>query len=81
MERDVAVKLLTAVQAMAPQFDEIAALTSEIADEAERKDIREKVAGAMSLLAFELVMQIVRQYPDLDPDEGRYGRLSPTDDP
>ena len=66
---------------MAPQFDEITALTSEIADDLERKGIREKVAEAMSLLAFDLVMQIVRQYPDLDPDEGRYERFSPAEDP
>ncbi|WP_193369030.1 hypothetical protein [Pelagibius marinus] len=81
MERKTAIKLLATIEAMAPQFDEITSLTYEIVDETERKEFREKVAEAMSLLAYDLVMQIVRQYPDLDPDKERYSRSSSSNEP
>ena len=62
---------------MAPQFDEITSLTYEIADEGERKEIRETVAKAMQLLAYDLVMRAVRQYPDLDPDKELFKSRQP----
>jgi hypothetical protein len=37
MERKTAVRLLAAIDAMSPQFDQITSLTDEIADEEERK--------------------------------------------
>ena len=64
-------QLLAAIEAMSPSFDEITFLTEEIADLVERKEIRVTVADAMSLLAYDLVMRIVSQYPDLDPDKGK----------
>src|SRR4051812_22101370 len=72
MERDTAVRLLAAIESMSPPFNRIDSLTSEISDESERKELRRMVAQAMSLLAFEFVMHIVRQYPDLDPDGDRF---------
>lgn len=47
MKRETAVQLLSAVDAMTPQFDEITSLTGEIDDERERKDIRKTLAAAM----------------------------------
>ncbi|MPZ10442.1 MAG: hypothetical protein GEU89_09555 [Kiloniellaceae bacterium] len=77
MERTTAVRLLSSIEAMTPQFDEITSLTGEIVDEGERKEIRKTVAAAMSLLAFDLVMRIVQQYPDLDPDKGQLAPRPP----
>lgn len=62
---------------MAPQFDAITSLTSEIDDEGERKEIRKTLAQAMQLLAYDLVMRVVRQYPDLDPDKEYFKSRSP----
>ena len=77
MERGTAVQLLSEIEAMAPQFDAITSLTSEIDDEGERKEIRKTLAQAMQLLAYDLVMRVVRQYPDLDPDKDYFRSRSP----
>jgi hypothetical protein len=80
MERKTAVRLLAAIDAMSPQFDQITSLTDEIADEEERKSFRRTLASAMSLLAYDLVMHIVRQYPDLDPDKEHFSGRPPGED-
>ena len=74
MERDTAVRLLAAIESMSPAFNQIDSLTTEIIDESERKEFRRIVGNAMALVAYELVMHIVRQYPDLDPDGDRFRR-------
>ena len=81
MERETAVRLLAAIDAMAPQFDEITLLTDEIADEAECRAFRETLANALQLLGYDLVMRIVRQYPDLDPDKEYFARRQSVRDP
>ncbi|HWT96969.1 MAG TPA: hypothetical protein VN229_05120 [Terriglobales bacterium] len=67
MKRDVAERLLRALGDIS--FDDASALTFEIADEAERRFFRQGLAEAMKILGTDLVMHIVRQYPDLDPDK------------
>jgi len=69
MERRTAERLLAALMRLGGPFDEISSLTYEIDDEAERSAVRRRVAEAMHILGFDLVMRIVRQYPDLDPDK------------
>lgn len=69
MERQTAESLLAVLMRMDNSFDEITSLTYEIGDEAERRAFRRSVAEAMHILSFDLVMRIVRQYPDLDPDK------------
>lgn len=71
MERDTATLLMDALQKLGPSFDELTNLTHRIEDEGECKFIRRQIASAMQSLSFEIVMHIVRQYPDLDPDSDK----------
>lgn len=68
MERKTAERLMAALLHLGNFLGEITLLTDEIGDEAERRAFRRNVAEAMHILGYDLVMHIVRQYPDLDPD-------------
>jgi hypothetical protein len=52
-----------------PAINELLDSTEQIEDEAERLALRRRIAEVMHVLAYDLVMHIVRQYPDLDPDK------------
>jgi len=69
MERDTATVLMDALLRLGPSFGELTNITYQIEDEAERKFIRRQIASAIHSLGYEIVMHIVRQYPDLDPDK------------
>lgn len=69
MDRQTAESLLAALRRLDSSSDEITSLTYRIDDEAERRAFRRRVAEAMHILSFDLVMRIVRQFPDLDPDK------------
>jgi hypothetical protein len=69
MKRDTAMVLMDALLRLSPPFDELTSITYQIEDETERKLVRRQIANAMQSLGYELVMHIVRQYPDLDPDK------------
>ena len=69
MKRDTAVALMDALLRLSPPFDELTDITYQIQDEAERVFVRRRIADAMQSLGYDLVMHIVRQYPDLDPDK------------
>ena len=74
MDRSTGVRILAAIDRLAPGFNEIDAATLEIADENERREFRKTLGDAIGLVAYELTMKVVRQYPDLDPDGDRYKR-------
>ncbi len=69
MKRDTAMVLMDALQRLNPSFNELTSITYQIEDETERKFIRRQIANAMQSLGYEIVMHIVRQFPDLDPDK------------
>jgi len=74
MDRSTGVRILAAIEGLAPGFNEIDAATMEITDEGERREFRKTLGDAIGLVAYELTMKVVRQYPDLDPDGDRYRR-------
>jgi hypothetical protein len=74
MDRSTGVRILAAIDHLGPGFNEIDAATLEIVDENERRDFRKTLGDAIGLVAYELTMKVVRQYPDLDPDGDRYKR-------
>ncbi len=69
MNRETAVALMDALLKLGPPLNEATAVTFEITDEAERQFVRRRISDAMQATGYELVMHIVRQYPDLDPDK------------
>ena len=74
MDHGTGVRFLAAIESLAPGFNELDTITSEIADETERKAFRSKLAEALRVVSYDLVMMVVRQHPDLDPDGDRYRR-------
>jgi hypothetical protein len=74
MDREMGARLLAAVESLAPGLGELDLIVSEIADEAERKEFRLKLGEAFRVVSYDLVMMVVRQHPDLDPDGDRYTR-------
>lgn len=69
MQRDLAEKLMNALLGLGPGFDQVDALARQIEDPAERSQFLRKLGEGMIVMGFDLVMHIVRQYPDLDPDK------------
>jgi hypothetical protein len=76
MDHATGVRFLTAIEFLEPRFNELDAIVSEFADEAERKAFRLKLGEALQVVSYDLVMMVVRQHPDLDPDGERYRRKS-----
>lgn len=63
------IKTLQAMtQAMTPAFNELDALSHRITDQEERRAYRRKLAELLSLVGYDLLMPVVKQFPDLDPD-------------
>jgi len=68
MERDLAVRMLAAIKSLNPGLDEAARITEAMSDHEESALLRRHLGKAMADPLYEIVMHIVRQYPDLDPD-------------
>jgi len=69
MQRELAERLMNAVLDVRPSINNLLEAADQIEDEAERLAFRRRIAEATHILAFDLVMHIVRQYPELDPDK------------
>jgi hypothetical protein len=67
---------MDALLKLGPSFDELTNITYQIENESERKLIRWQIANAIHSLGFEVIMHIVRQYPELDPDKKADGLSS-----
>jgi hypothetical protein len=68
MKREIATALMEAMTALDGPFDELSKLADQIPDEKERKAVRKYIGESMLSIGYGLVMHIVRQYPDMDPD-------------
>lgn len=76
MDRATGIRILAALETLAPGFGELDSILSEMADSAERKEFKLKLGEALSVVSYDLVMMVVRQHPDLDPDGDRHSRRS-----
>lgn len=70
MNRALAVDILTAIQAAEAHLDVLSALSEKMENNDERRKFRRGLAGIM-IGYIDLMADIVRQYPDLDPDRDR----------
>jgi hypothetical protein len=71
MERELAERMLAALASLNPGLDEATRITQSMQDQEEAKALRRHLGAIMTEPVFEIVMHIVRQYPDLDPDKER----------
>jgi hypothetical protein len=68
--------MLAALQSLNPGLDEATHITQSMQDQEEAKLLRRHLAKILGEPLYDIVMHIVRQYPDLDPDK-EYGFKSP----
>lgn len=69
MKRETAAAMMSLLCSPEISFASLDELSMEIEDEVERVFVRRKLGAVAALLGYDLVMHIVRQYPELDPDK------------
>ena len=62
--------MLAALKSLNPGLEEATSVTEAMADREEAMALRRHLGVLMAEPLYEIVMHIVRQYPDLDPDVG-----------
>ena len=68
MERNIAERLMENLLALSEPINSATLLTMRMSDTTEQKDFRKGIAAVMSAV-YDLMMLIIREYPDLDPDK------------
>ena len=76
MERELAERMLAALQSLNPGLDEAARITESMQDQEEARLLRRHLGAMMADPLYEIVMHIVREYPDLDPDKNHRSHRS-----
>jgi hypothetical protein len=69
MERRVAELLMAQFLQLDGPLNSATQITDQIANDTERKQFRRGIGELMSRVYAELMLPIVREYPDLDPDK------------
>jgi hypothetical protein len=70
MDKDIAKRLMEDLIALSDPINAATQLTKEIENIEEQKELRRGLARVMSEI-YDLMMPIIRQFPDLDPDKER----------
>jgi hypothetical protein len=68
MEREIAEKLMNVLQRFSEPFNRATELISEISSQEEQRALRRGLAQSITILDTQVMLPIIRQYPDLDPD-------------
>lgn len=68
MKKALARKILAKNANLSRPFNALSELTMRIEDEDQRRQVRKALGMAMGYMA-EVVMIVVREHPDLDPDK------------
>lgn len=68
MERHIAEKLIEQLLNCHKLLDESEALAQEIGDEQESRKIRKGILSGGGILYTDVMMPIIGEYPDLDPE-------------
>jgi hypothetical protein len=69
MERATAERLMLIFRGLDAPFNEAAAVIETITDEATKKEFRRALGEVMGHTFTDLMVPIIRQHPDLDPDK------------
>ena len=73
MQRHIAEQLVAHLRELDPPLNSALKKLEEISDEEERRKIRRLFVEFTSRIYGDLMLPIVRQYPDLDPSKSRTG--------
>jgi hypothetical protein len=69
MERETAEKLMAVLIDFEKPMNEAAALIETVSGNAEREELRRGLAEVITRTFTDLMVPIIRQYPELDPDK------------
>lgn len=69
MERRIGEKLMQLLLSLDEPLNEATALSRELADPEEQKAVRRVIGEVTGRIYTDLMVPIIRQYPDLDPDK------------
>ncbi len=69
MERELAVRMLAAIESLTPGLDEATRITQAMADQVEVEQLRGHLGRIIADELFAPVMHIIKEYPELDPDK------------
>ena len=68
MERRLAEKVIEAAMSSGEKLDKLALLAAEMTNETERNRFRKSIGEIMGSIYSDIMMPVIAQYPDLDPD-------------
>jgi len=68
MERDIAERLMKHLLTLSEPINSATLLTKRMSDTTEQREFRKRIAAVMSGV-YDLMILIIREYPDLDPDK------------
>jgi hypothetical protein len=69
MNKDRAKKILNEIKDMDSSFGKLSELVHGISDESERKLYAKRLGDILGRIYTDLMVPIIREYPDLDPDK------------
>ncbi len=69
MEKALANKVIQAALSIGEHLNRLADLSFRISNEAEQREFRKSLGEAMGILYTGIMMPIIKEHPDLDPDK------------
>jgi len=69
MDRGVAEPLMKELMALGVCLNSMTVLTDKISDKEEQVEIRRVIGNIMGMIYTDMMIPIMRQYPDLNPDK------------
>ena len=68
MNREIAETLMSQLLAMSDPLNRATELSQKIVEKDEREQFRKGIGEIMNIIYLQLMNPIIKQYPDLDPD-------------
>ena len=68
MNREIAETLMNQLLAMSDPLNRATELSQKIVEKDEREQFRKGIGEIMNIIYLQLMNPIIKQYPDLDPD-------------
>jgi hypothetical protein len=69
MEKALAIKMIQATLAMGEHLNRLGDLSFKLSSEAEQREFRKSLGEVMGILYGDIMIPIIEEYPDLNPDK------------
>jgi hypothetical protein len=69
MEKALANKIIQCALSIGEQLNRLTDLSDNVGDETEQREFRRKLGEIMGILYTDIMMPIIKEHPDLDPDK------------